>query len=57
MRRYAGFLSPIRATLWTSAHAKAIPAAWSAVLRRRDLLEDMADRLLAQAMVQLSDLP
>lgn len=37
--------------------AKAIPAAWSAVLRRRDLLEDTADRLLAQAMVQLSDLP
>ena len=37
--------------------AKAIPAAWAAVLRRRELLEDMADRLLAQAMVQLSDLP
>jgi|JI6StandDraft_1071083.scaffolds.fasta_scaffold15941_3 hypothetical protein len=31
MRRYAGFLSPIRATLWTSAHAKAIPAAWPRV--------------------------
>jgi ADP-ribosylglycohydrolase len=31
-----------------------IPAAWKAALLRRDLLEDYADRLLAQAMVALA---
>lgn len=37
--------------------AAAIPAAWRTGLARLPLLEDMADRLLMQAMVQLDRLP
>jgi ADP-ribosyl-[dinitrogen reductase] hydrolase len=34
---------------------KAVPLAWREALARRELLEDMADQLLAEAMIGLGE--